>query len=130
MSFSLLTAATDFAELREIVNENFRRAEAGFITRIEKSSAFTVWAGDTDEILEGAYSCTGTYAATLVAADDDDAAAGRPVRIRNNGAGTITITPDGSDTADDAASIALGVGESILLISDGVSNWEVFSYST
>jgi hypothetical protein len=126
MSFTLLIGGFDFKQLRTVFNENSRRAEGGFITRAEKTSAFTVWSGDTSDVVEGAYSCTGTYAATLVAASDADAAAGRPVRIRNNGAGTITVTPDGSDTVDGGATLALAAGESVLLISDGVSDWEVY----
>ena len=95
------------------------------VNRVAKSVAFTVWAGDTDTVKEHYYACDGTFAATLVAATDADAADGRLVYIKNIGAGTITVTPDGSDTVEGAATLALAPNDSATLCSDGVSNWEI-----
>jgi Putative phage tail protein len=41
---------------------------------------------------------------------------------------TVTILPTGSDTIEGASSLVLsGGGEAVLLISDGISNWEILS---
>lgn len=125
MSFTQLTATTAIERLPTILNESMRSAR--FLNRVAKTATFTVWAGDVAGTPEDAYSCTsGPYAATLVAADATDAAAGRLVRVKNNGASTITITPDGSDTIENLATLILTAGQAATLLSDGSSNWEIY----
>lgn len=121
MLYTLLTAAMDFLQLRETTNENFRTSP--FVNKALKTALFTIWTDDTSGSLIDVYYCTGTYAATLVAATDTDAAAGRTVTIKNNGAGTITITRDGTDTIEGATTLALAAGAYATLLSDGTSDW-------
>lgn len=127
MSYQTLLANDDFAALIEKFNANF--AGLTSLRRVAKSSAFTVWAGDSGGDTEDYYACTGTFAATLPAANSTDAAAGRVVRIKNlaTAAGTITVTSAGSDTIEDGASttMPLSPGDSVTLVSDGTSNWEI-----
>ncbi len=51
---------------------------------------------------------------------------GRAVRVKHRGsAGTVTVTPDGSDTIDGAASLALAVDDGALLVDDGAGDWVI-----
>jgi hypothetical protein len=66
----------------------------------------------------------GAFAVTLPTVAGDD----RMIVIKNVTTSTnaITITPDGSDTIDLAASLVMDVGlQAIILIPDGVTNWMV-----
>ena len=119
-------SVTSISLYHETINALIERSQSQFVERVAKSGTFTVWAGDTTATHEGAYSCDGTFAANLPAASSTDAAAGRLVRIKNIGAGTITVTPDGSDTIDGAGSLALAAGDAATLLSDGTSDWEVY----
>lgn len=125
MAYTVLLSSHDMRNLRDIVNEGFRTTT--FLTRVAKAATFTVWAGDASGIPEDYYACTGTYAVTMPAANSTDAAAGRVVRIKNVGAGTITVTAAGADTIEDgvATTLALAADQAATLISDGTSNWEI-----
>lgn len=43
--------------------------------------------------------------------------------VKNSGSGSLTITPNGADTINGAASFVVGVGESYLVISGGSAQW-------
>lgn len=43
--------------------------------------------------------------------------------IKNSGSGTLTITPNGADTINGAASLAIGVGESFIVICASATTW-------
>jgi hypothetical protein len=48
---------------------------------------------------------------------------GRRYIVFNKGAGTVTVLPNGSDTINGAASLALAQYESSMLTSDGLGMW-------
>ena len=123
MSYTELQATTAIERLPTLLNGGMR--EIGFLPPVAKTAAFTVWTGDASGALEQIYLCTGTYAATLEAATSTDAALGRVARIKNNGVGTITITPAGSDTIEGAATLTASAGDCINLLSDGTSDWVI-----
>jgi hypothetical protein len=113
------------SDLGSLLNEGLRRAGL-FIVRKAKTALFTVWTDDAEGAPVGRYVCTGTFAATLVAANAGDASGGRMVRFTCV-SGTLTITPDGSDTIDGASTLALSAGEHAAIQSDGGTNWETIS---
>lgn len=125
MTHVLLTAAMDFFLLRSNVNENFRVSD--FLLPVVKTALFTFWDGDADGAPERLYSCTGTYAATLPAANHADAILGRPIRLKNNGVGNITITRAGSDTVDGGTTLVIATTASVMLVSDGTSEWMIIA---
>jgi len=51
---------------------------------------------------------------------------GREYIIKNSGAGTITIDPDGAETIDGAATVALAQWEAVTIVSTG-TNWIITS---
>jgi hypothetical protein len=82
--------------------------------------------GDTDEtiVVTGASS----FALTLPAVADSNE--GRVCRVKNNGTGTVTITPTGGDTIDGAATkVSSTQYDAFEFISDGTSNWQIFGAS-
>jgi hypothetical protein len=122
MSFTLVDNTIHSpSDLAGIINAANRAAT--FLVVKAKTALFTIWTDDVDGSPVGLYRCTGTYAATLVAANSADAVAGRIVRIKNNGSGSITVTPDGSDTIKGASTLVLGAAASTMLVSDGTSDW-------
>ena len=50
------------------------------------------------------------------------------VAVRNNGTGTLTLTPTGTDTVDSASNKQLNPTESLVIVSNGVSGWATFAY--
>ena len=50
------------------------------------------------------------------------------VNFRNNGTGTITLTPQGTDTIDGNATQQLQPTESLVIVSNGVSGFNSFGY--
>jgi len=72
------------------------------------------------------YSCTGTFTVTLPASASGDA--GKEIRIKNMGTGTITVDGNASETIDGQTTIALDVQySSITLIATGntPAAWEI-----
>lgn len=51
---------------------------------------------------------------------------GRAYRIFNKGAGTVTILPNGSDSIEGSASLALAQYDAVIVQSDGLGMWAVF----
>jgi len=80
-----------------------------------------ITADPSDAVLGTHYSCTGTFTITLPNTGD----AGKEIRIKNMGSGTITIDP-GTNTIDGSSTnYELDVQySSITLVSTG-SNWEI-----
>ena len=80
-----------------------------------KSATYT--ATDDDDFIR----CTGTWTLTLPAAADRT---GKVFRIKNIGAGTITVDGDGAETIDDAANVSMAAQyDSITVVSDGTEWW-------
>jgi len=112
------------------INENFRKRS--FLNRAAKSADFTVWADDTDGSPLDMYLVT-TAAATIVATlpshASGDASLGRTVTVMkaDAGAGTVRITPDGSETINGTASyVALSSQfDYRVLVYDGSAGWVV-----
>ena len=80
-------------------------------------------ASTTDTLLltDGVVNYTaGTFNATLPAASG---ATGKYLFIRNSGAGTVTLLPNGADTINGGASIPINTTSSVTVVCDGVSNW-------
>jgi len=72
------------------------------------------------------YSCTGTFTVTLPASASGDA--GKEIRIKNMGTGTITVDGNASETIDDQTTIDLDTQySSITLIATGntPAAWEI-----
>jgi len=61
--------------------------------------------------------CTGTITLTLPAVSGINE--GFYFIVRNDGSGVVTVDPDGSETINNVASLALNVGESAVIICDG-----------
>ena len=89
------------------------------VKRNPQSIAYTILVTDYYVVYTG----TGGHAFTLPSAAT--ATAGAVLLIKHNGSGVLTIQRGGSDTIDGAVSITPAVKQSVMLISDGVSNWEV-----
>jgi hypothetical protein len=84
-------------------------------------SGYTVLAADRLVTVD---SSAGATTINLLAAGD----ATQPVVIKNLGANTVTLTPDGTDTIDTLSSFTLSAASSptfpeLRLVSDGVSSW-------
>jgi len=67
----------------------------------------------------------GAFPLTLPSAST--AGAGRPYKVKNavSTANAVTLTADGSDTIDGAATAAISYPVAVVVTSDGVSNWEI-----
>ena len=66
--------------------------------------------------------CTsGTFAVTLLSAAG---ITGQEFEVKNSGTGTITVTPDGSETIDGAATVVLAQYDAVKVMSNG-TNWIV-----
>jgi hypothetical protein len=79
-----------------------------------KAAAYTVVAADRGKLID----CTGTWTLTLTAAAT--LGAGFAFGIKNSGAGTITVDPNGAELIDGAATAAFGPGESGFVLADGM----------
>ncbi|SMF83192.1 hypothetical protein SAMN02982917_5485 [Azospirillum oryzae] len=86
----------------------------------QKTGAYTVTIADAGKLIP----CSGTWTLSLpsvVAAGN-----GAVIPVANNGTGTITIDPAGTETANGSGAVAIAPGGNVILVSDGVSNWTVF----
>jgi hypothetical protein len=89
------------------------------------SSAYPVVTADDVIVTTGASS----FAVTLPAADASNE--GREIEVKHNGTGTVTLTPDGSDTIDGGASLAMASQyNSAIVRSDGAGNWLLLTTAT
>jgi len=112
------------------INENFRKRS--FLNVAAQSADFTIWADDTAGSPRDLYAVT-TAAATIVATlpshASGDASLGRTVTVMkvDAGAGTVRITPDGSETINGTASfVALSSQfDYRTLVYDGASGWVI-----
>lgn len=80
-----------------------------------KTAAYTVVAGDRGKLLD----CTGTWTLGLTAAAT--LGAGFAFAVRNSGAGTITIDPNSTELIDGETSIAIGPGDSCMVMCTGAA---------
>jgi len=80
-----------------------------------RTTAYAVTGADRGRVID----TTGTWTLTLLAAAS--AGAGFSFVLRNLGAGTITIDPNGSETVDAATTLAVGPGASGLVICTGTA---------
>ena len=85
-----------------------------------KSTTYTLTAADRGKVV----SCTGTWTLSLLSAAT--AGNGFCFAIKNNGSGTITIAPNGTDTIDSAS---LAAGNSKIYVCTG-SGWYSFGGNT
>lgn len=110
--------------------ESLRLANPTF-NYLAKTGAYTIAASDWDVHKAVHISCDstgGAFAVTLPAASTIPA--GTHLTIKDAAdqasANNVTITPNGTDTIDNASNLLLTAnGESFTLVCDGVSNWEV-----
>ena len=96
-----------------------------FQRRTFRSTAGAISVADIDDTIV----CTGgaSFAVTLPAISD--ANEGRVIRIKQNGTGTVTVTPTG-DTIDGAANKAMSTQyDGFEFISDGTGNWQIMGGS-
>lgn len=122
-------ATTPVSLFHETVNENNR--QRWFHEPASKTAGFTVWADDTDASPKSLYlvdASGGAVTVDLPAAASSDAAAGRTVTILNSGASNnVTIDPDGSETIDGGATLALTPGDSVVIVCDGTGWFTIAS---
>lgn len=85
--------------------------------RNAQAGNYTLVAADFYVVYTGAGGNTFTLPAATTA--------GRTYKIKNVGAGSLTVARAGSDTIDGATSLTLLTKESKMLIANGVSDWEV-----
>ena len=87
---------------------------------------YSAISGTTTAQLNYHYSCTGTFTLTLPAVASGDA--GKEIRIKNMGTGTITVDGDSTSTIDGQQTIDLDVEfSSITLVATGnaSASWEI-----
>lgn len=93
---------------------------ASSIVRVPRISNMIVTSSNAGNLIDytsGTFSQTFDPAATL--------GSGWYAYFRNNGSGTITLDPDGTETIDGNATLALATGEAILLLSDGTNLYKI-----
>jgi hypothetical protein len=84
------------------------------ITRVARTSNTIIAAADKFKLIDVT---SGTFAQTF-----EDAATlgnGFYVHFKNSGTGTVTLTPDGAETIDGAATLAIGPNSELIVQSDG-----------
>jgi hypothetical protein len=91
---------------------------------LTKTGAYTLVAADKGKVID----CSGTWSLSLTAAAT--LGDGFAFAVWNNGAGTITIDPSGSETIDGATTKALAAGKLAICYSDGVKFITVGSIAT
>lgn len=89
---------------------------ASFPSAGQKTTTYTVTAADAGKLIP----CSGSWTLSLPSAAS--AGNGFTVALKNNGTGSISIAPNGSDLIDAALSAVLTLGGSVILICDG-SRW-------
>jgi hypothetical protein len=97
-----------------------------FQRRTFRSTAGAISVADIDDtiITTGGAS----FAVTIPAISD--ANEGRVIRIKQNGTGTVTVTPTGGDTIDGAGTKAMDTQyDGFEFISDGTGNWQIMGGS-
>jgi hypothetical protein len=121
-------SAVSVSLLHESVNENARTSL--FEVVASKTADFTVWADDSSGSPKSVYlvdASGGAVTVTLPAAASTDAAAGRPVTVKNSGASNnVTLDGDASETIDGATTLALTPGDCARIVSDGTA-WHVIA---
>jgi len=133
MTYQELASTDDLAlTVPSKINDNFRKRS--FLNAAAKSATFTVWADDAAGSPKDLYlvtTSTSTFDVTLPAVATADAAAGRVVTIMKVDAavGTATINPDGSETINGAATVALSTQYHYRTLVSNGTEWFVISSS-
>jgi hypothetical protein len=107
------TVAVALATLKALVNDT-----------VPLSGAYTVTAADRGKVLLAA----GTWTLALTAASS--LGDGFCCAVANVGSGTITIDPNGTEAIDGVSTIAIGPGESTLLVCTGTAWRSLFRGGT
>lgn len=96
--------------------------ESGFsIPVYSKAADYTIVAADKAKMVD----CTGTINLTLTEAAT--LGNGWIVSVRNSGGGTVTVTPSNAQTIDGKATLQLGTGQSVLIVSTGTGFYTIGS---
>lgn len=103
------TQAAALAAIGAILNDTVARTSATSVVTTDRGKLFD---------------CDGTWSLSLPAAAT--AGDGFAIAVRNSGAGTITIDPDGFELIDGASTVPLAAGESGLCVCTG-SAWKTVS---
>lgn len=90
-----------------------RNMDQAIVRTVTSGTAITT----ADEVLR----CNGTFAVTLPAASGS----GDLFLVKNISSGTITITPNGSDTIDGQGTFVLVGYERVVLLDGAAGNWDV-----
>ncbi|PGH59462.1 hypothetical protein CRT60_00320 [Azospirillum palustre] len=84
-----------------------------------KSGAYTVTTSDGGKL----FACTGTFTLTMPSATS--ATNGFTIAVSNVGSGTITLSPNGSDTVANRSVLTVAPSAGILCVSNGSNGWAV-----
>jgi hypothetical protein len=104
--------------------KSFQVGGAGLLTIKNITAAYTVQPSDNNATIN---CISGTYAVNLTAAAI--LAAGFNVQIINTGTGTITVTPNGTETIDTNTTWQLSKGQGFRIICDG-TNFQTIAIRT
>lgn len=109
----------------ESVNTNITAAFAKvpFIDTVALTSAHTQVTGDRGKLYTVA---SGTFTIDLLASAT--AGDGFSFGVQNNGSGVVTLDPNGAETINGSATLAVQTGEGGLFVTDG-TNWYGFLFS-
>lgn len=89
-----------------------------FENYVQVNSTYTIL--ETDYYVD---CVSGTFTVTLPTAVGRQ---GQSFKIKNSGAGTITLDGNGAETIDGSATLNLSTGDALEVVSDG-SNWKIYS---
>ncbi|KKM07525.1 hypothetical protein LCGC14_1733010, partial [marine sediment metagenome] len=115
---SFLGRATAGSGVPEVLSASTARAILGLPQSIKTATPYTVVAGDVGTMLIANLGSAITFDLTAAAT----LGAGFLAFIKNIGAGTLTIDPDGAETIDGSATMALAQNEWTMIWTEG-SNW-------
>lgn len=103
----------------QMASTAFVITQTGYVQRKPQSVSYTLVATDYMVAYTGGTTATFTLPAIPTA--------GKVYIIKNSASAavTLTVTPNGANTIDGAASSSLTQHQSLTIVSDGVSNWEI-----
>ena len=123
-TFGTGTSAADAAALAgygmTATGSELSQASSTTISAVAKTLAITDRAGTFAFTNSGTVACTFPASAT--------AGNGWFANVSNQGTGTVTLTMQGGETLDGAATKALAPGESCTVVSAGTTNWASIGY--
>jgi len=123
-TYTELSAGDDFAQLVNTLNTNSTRFAKFEHDRRVYSADFTVFSDDGSSSFPDLYACNASLVATL---PDPSGHGNRQVTIKANGF-AVTVRPTAGDTIDGATGdYAMSGRDSITIVADGSSNWEIIA---